>query len=75
MKRPFLVIAIVCLVLFVVAGLVVGELLPYFGQGAQRRARRLAAQGPSLWTIVQNISAVLGIVAFFIQIVQWGRRR
>jgi len=72
--RPLLVIAIGCLVLFLVAGLLAGELIPFFGQSSHSfRARR--AQGPSLWSIVQNISAVLGIVAFFIQIVQWGRKR
>jgi hypothetical protein len=29
MKRPFLVIAAGCLALFLVAGIVVGELIPY----------------------------------------------
>jgi len=74
MKRPLTVIAAGCLALFVVAGLVAGELIPFFGQGSHSfRDRR--AQGPSFWSIVQNVSAVSGIVAFLIQILQWRRKR
>jgi len=70
--RLFLVIAIACLVLFVVAGLLAGELLPQFAQPQPSvRARRVP--GPSLWQIVQNVSAVVGLVSFLIQIVQWSR--
>lgn len=74
MRRPFLVIALVCLALFVVAGLFAGELLPYLGQSSHSvRARRPPRS--SIWPIIQNVSAVLGIVAFLIQIAQWGRKR
>jgi hypothetical protein len=61
--RLFLVIAIGCLALFVVAGLVGGDLVPF-------RPRRIR-----IWPIIQNVSAVVGIVAFLIQIVQWRRSR
>jgi hypothetical protein len=74
MKGFFLGVAVACLVVFVIAGLVAGDLIPFLGQGEQSfRPRR--ARGPSVWTIVQNVSAVLGIVAFLIQIVQWRRNR
>jgi hypothetical protein len=76
MKRPFLVIALGCLALFVIAGIAVGELLPYLSyQPHSFRSRRAAAYGASLWTILQNLSAVVGIASFVIQIVQWGRGR
>jgi hypothetical protein len=71
MKRPFLVIAIICLVLFVAAGLLVGELMPYLAYSG--RGRR--GHGPSMWAILQNISAVVGLASFIIQIVQWRRDR
>jgi len=70
--RLFLVIAITCLVIFVVAGLLAGELIPYLGQ-SQHSFRAKRVQGASLWQIVQNVSAVIGIVSFLIQVVQWSR--
>jgi hypothetical protein len=73
MKRPFLVIAAGCLALFLVAGIVVGELIPYWG-AAQPSFRSRRPSGPSFWSILQNVSAVMGIVSFLIQIVQWRRR-
>jgi len=77
MKRPFLVIALGCLALFVVAGIVVGELFPYllWDRPHSYRGRRAGAYGPSLWAILQNVSAVVGIASFVMQIVQWRRRR
>ncbi len=74
MKRPFLVIAMGCLALFVVAGIVVGELLPYWG-AVQPSFRSRRAAGASVWSILQNVSAVVGIASFLIQIVQWRRGR
>jgi hypothetical protein len=61
--RLFLVIAVGCLAVFVIAGLAGGDLVPF-------RARRVR-----IWPLIQNVSAVLGIVAFVIQIVQWRRGR
>ncbi|HEY7548404.1 MAG TPA: hypothetical protein VH913_02675 [Hyphomicrobiaceae bacterium] len=76
MKRPFLVIALGCLALFVIAGIAVGELLPHlWTQPHSFRGRRAGAYGPSVWAILQNVSAAMGIASFAIQIVQWGRRR
>jgi hypothetical protein len=76
MKRPFLVIALGCLALFVIAGIAVGELRPYlWTQPHSFRGRRAASYGPSIWAILQNLSAVVGIASFAIQIVQWGRGR
>jgi hypothetical protein len=76
MKRPFLLIAVGCLALFVVAGVVVGELFPYLWyQPRAFRSGRSVAHGASIWAILQNVSAVAGIVSFAIQIVQWGRGR
>ncbi|MBO0763496.1 MAG: hypothetical protein J2P50_02730 [Hyphomicrobiaceae bacterium] len=76
MKRPFLVIALACLALFAVAGIAVGELLPYlFTHPHAFRGRRAGSYGLSIWAILQNVSAVIGIASFAIQIVQWGRRR
>ena len=76
MKRPFLVIALACLALFVVAGIVVGELFPYlWHQPRSFRSGRSASYGASIWAILQNVSAVVGIASFVMQIVQWGRRR
>jgi cytochrome c oxidase assembly factor CtaG len=54
--QPLLVIAIGCLVLFIIA----------------LRARR--AQG-SMWPLIQNISALLGIASFLMQIFHWRSRR
>ena len=76
MKRPFLVIALGCLALFALAGIVVGELFPYLWyQPRSFRSGRSGAHGVSVWAILQNVSAVVGIASFVIQIVQWGRRR
>jgi hypothetical protein len=74
MKGFFLGVAVACLVVFVVAGLFAGELIPSFGESRHAfRSRR--GNGPSIWSIVQNVSALLGIVSFLIQVVQWRRRR
>jgi len=54
--QPLLVIAIGCLVLFIIA----------------LRARR--EQG-SVWSLIQNISALLGIASFLMQIFHWRSRR
>jgi hypothetical protein len=76
MKRPFLIIAVICLVVFIVAGLFVGQLIPFSGSSGQHYARaRRPPGGPSLWALVQNISALLGIVSFLLQVVQWRKRR
>jgi hypothetical protein len=71
--RPFLVVAIVCLALFLVAGLVVGELIPSLWDSP----RTLRARRPqrSIWPLIQNVSAVVGIASFLIQIVLWRRNR
>jgi hypothetical protein len=74
MKRPFLLVAVGCLALFVVAGIAIGELIPYWG-AAQPSYRSRRAAGPSVWSILQNVSAVVGIASFLIQIVQWRRGR
>lgn len=74
MKRPFLVIAAGCLALFLIAGIVVGELVPYlWTQPHSFRGRRASGLG-SLWEILQNVSALVGLVSFAIQVFQWGRR-
>ena len=71
--RPFLIIAIVCLALFVIAGLVVGDLIPSLWHSPRTfRARRVES---SIWPLVQNVAAVVGIASFLIQIVQWRRNR
>jgi uncharacterized membrane protein len=71
--RPFLVIAIVCLALFLVAGLVIGELMPSLWPSPRSfRPRRTQS---SIWPLLQNVSAVVGIASFLIQIVQWRRNR
>lgn len=71
--RLFLIIAIVCLALFVIAGLVAGELIPSLWYAPRSfRPRRVQS---SIWHLVQNISAIVGIASFLIQIVQWRRNR
>jgi hypothetical protein len=71
--RPFLVVAIVCLALFLVAGIVIGELIPSLWPSPRSfRPRRVQN---SMWPLLQNISAVVGIASFLIQIVQWRRKR
>jgi hypothetical protein len=67
MKRPFLLVAVGCLAVFVVAGIAIGDLVPYWG-AAQPSYRSRRAAGPSVWSILQNAS-------FLIQIVQWRRGR
>jgi len=61
MKSTLLTVAIVCAVLFIVAALMTGG--PFYG--------RRSSSG--FWIAVQNLSAVLGILAFVIQMIQWGR--
>jgi hypothetical protein len=71
--RLFLIVAIVCLALFLVAGLVVGELIPSLWYSP--RSFRARPPRSSIWPLIQNVSAVVGIAAFLIQIVQWRRNR
>lgn len=76
MRTAFLVIALVCLAAFVVAWFFAGQLVPFW-QATQPtvsfRGEPGAAAGLSVWAIVQNLSALVGIVSFLIQIVQWRR--
>lgn len=72
--RPFLIIAVCCLALFVVAGVLAGSLMPSFLGGAPKVATR-GIQTSTIWPLVQNISALAGIVSFLIQVVQWSRGR
>jgi hypothetical protein len=73
--RLFLLIAVCCLALFVTAWIVTGELVPSWRlpPGPPLRGIPAAEAGVSLWAIVQNLSALVGIVSFLIQIVQWRR--
>jgi hypothetical protein len=71
--RPFLLIAIVSLALFIVAGFYVGSLIPFWGEPPKAATRGI--QTTSIWPMVQNISALIGIASFLIQVVQWGRSR
>lgn len=75
--RTFLLISILCLVLFVGAWIVAGQLIPFWASQPEISTRGLssAAPGLSLWAIVQNVSALVGIVSFLIQVVQWRRGR
>ena len=61
MKSTLLTAAIVCAVLFIIASVIAGG--PFSG--------RRSSSG--FWMAVQNLSAVLGILAFVIQMIQWGR--
>ena len=62
MKSILLTVAIVCAVIFLIASLMAGGPVFY--------SRRSTS---AFWMAVQTLSAVLGILAFVIQIVQWGR--
>jgi hypothetical protein len=72
--RPFLVVGIACLVLFVVASFYVGGWVPTFWRAPPPAATR-GLEPSSMWPLVQNLSALVGIVSFLIQISQWGRNR
>jgi hypothetical protein len=72
--RPFLLIAIACLALFIVAGVFVGNLIPFWGAPPKVATRGLQSAG-WIWPMVQNVSALIGIVSFLIQVVQWRRSR
>ena len=73
--RLFLLIAVCCLALFVTAWIVTGQLMPFWGPqpGPSLRGGSGVEAGLSLWAIVQNASALVGIVSFLIQVVQWRR--
>jgi hypothetical protein len=72
--RPFLLIAIACLVLFVVGSYYVGSMIPSFWSEPPKAATR-GIQTTSIWPMVQNASALIGIVSFLLQVFQWSRGR
>jgi hypothetical protein len=71
----FLLVAVLCLAAFIVAWVVAGQLVPFWASQptASFRGGPGAGYGLSLWAIVQNVSALVGIASFLIQIVQWRR--
>jgi hypothetical protein len=73
--RTFLLVSILCLVVFVGAWIVAGELIPFWAPQPEvsLRGEGTAQAGLSLWAIVQNVSALAGIISFLIQIAQWRR--
>jgi hypothetical protein len=73
--RPFLIIAVCCVALFVVAGFYVGSLVPTFWAEPPKAATRGIQSTGSLWPLVQNLSALVGLASFLLQVVQWSRGR
>jgi hypothetical protein len=72
----FLVVSLLCLAAFIAAWVVVGQLVPFWQAQPTVTSRGVdpgIVSGLSLWAVVQNLSALVGIASFLIQIVQWRR--
>jgi hypothetical protein len=73
--RPFLIITVVCVALFIVAGLYIGSLVPTFLAEPPKVSTRGISTTSSIWPLVQNASALVGLLSFLLQVVQWSRGR